>query len=294
MEGEFLGQPKSVIIAATEDAWDYTIVPRLVAARADLDRVHRVDVVEVQGFDSALVLPSDLHSLEEQARAVDALLVILDPLLSRLDSALDSYKDADVRRALEPLTASAARMKAVWLGLIHVNKNAGTDPLNSVMASRAFGAVARAILYAMRSPDFDQDRTYLLGEPKNNLGRSDLPTFTYQIEPEHVGQDDDGLDIWTCRVRWTGESSLSIHQALVAAGESSDSRHATADATAWLSDYLADAGGKADSAVIKKAAVEDGHATRTLQRARQDLHLVVTKEGFPRKTFWELPKSVTK
>jgi hypothetical protein len=34
-------------------------------------------------------------------REVDAVLLILDPLLSRLDDRLDTHKDADVRHALE-------------------------------------------------------------------------------------------------------------------------------------------------------------------------------------------------
>jgi hypothetical protein len=43
------------------------------------------------------------------AREVDAVLLILDPLLSRLDDRLDTHKDADVRRALEPLVALAEK-----------------------------------------------------------------------------------------------------------------------------------------------------------------------------------------
>jgi len=71
---------------------------------------------------------------------VDAALILLDPLLSRLDSSLDSHKDAEVRIALEPLVALADRSAAAVLGLIHVNKSGGQDPLDIVMGSRAFAA----------------------------------------------------------------------------------------------------------------------------------------------------------
>ena len=57
------GTPRAVIVAATEDSWAHTIVPRLMAAGADLDRVYRVDVVTVEGTDSALSLPGDLVAL---------------------------------------------------------------------------------------------------------------------------------------------------------------------------------------------------------------------------------------
>jgi hypothetical protein len=41
LPGEFYGEPKSVLVAAAEDSWSQTIVPRLIAADADLDRVFR-------------------------------------------------------------------------------------------------------------------------------------------------------------------------------------------------------------------------------------------------------------
>ena len=47
---------------------------------------------------------------------------MFDPLLSRLDSALDTHKDASVRQALEPLAAMAERLDAALIGLIHVSK----------------------------------------------------------------------------------------------------------------------------------------------------------------------------
>ena len=139
IRGIYYGTPKPVIIAATEDSWEYTIVPRLLAARADLDLVYRVKVTVVDGLETTLVLPSDLGALEDQARQVGAAFVLLDPLLSRLDAALDSYNDAEVRQALEPLAAVAERLTAAFLGVAHVNKTSGTDPLNAIMGSRAFG-----------------------------------------------------------------------------------------------------------------------------------------------------------
>src|SRR6188474_2019635 len=38
LPGACHGCPRSVIVAATEDSWEHTIVPRLVAAGADLNR----------------------------------------------------------------------------------------------------------------------------------------------------------------------------------------------------------------------------------------------------------------
>ena len=81
-------------------------------------------------------------------REVGAALILLDPLMSRLDAKLDTHKDAEVRLALEPLVSIANSTGAAILGLIHLNKSLSTDPLTMLMGSRAFAAVARAVLFA--------------------------------------------------------------------------------------------------------------------------------------------------
>ena len=84
LPGVYAGEPRAVIVAATEDSWSHTIVPRLMAAGADLDLVFRADVTVSDGFDSQLVLPADLGELEASVSEVRAALILFDPLLSRL------------------------------------------------------------------------------------------------------------------------------------------------------------------------------------------------------------------
>ena len=130
-------------MCATEDSWEHTITPRLMAADADLELVYRVDVVTSDGAPGGLTLPADTVTMEAQLREVGAVLLLLDPLMSRLEAALDTHKDSEVRQALEPLTALADRSGVAVLGLIHVNKSRTNDPLSSLMGSRAFAAVSR-------------------------------------------------------------------------------------------------------------------------------------------------------
>ena len=72
LKGVYFGQPRSVLVAATEDSWEHTIVPRLMAAGADLTRVYRVDVVAPDGVPLTLSLPVDVTAMEQRARDVDA------------------------------------------------------------------------------------------------------------------------------------------------------------------------------------------------------------------------------
>lgn len=278
--------PRAVIVCATEDSWEHTIVPRLMAAGADLARVFRVDAMSPGGSEAAVQLPTDLTELERVVKEVGAALLILDPLLSRLSADLDSHKDGEVRQALEPLVTLAGRVDACVLGLIHVNKGDSTDALTMLMGSRAFAAVARSVLFAMVDPADEERR--LLGTPKNNLGRTDLPTLAFRIDGVIVATTTEGA-VWTGRLEWLGESERSIRDAIEASTERSESKTATTEAAAWLSDYLvSQTDGRADSASIKRAANQAGHSIDAVKRARHRLNVASVNVGFPRRTYWSL------
>ena len=283
LPGAFFGTPKPVIVCATEDSWAHTIVPRLMAAGADLDLVYRVDVVSQSGTDVALSLPVDLKELEALVVDVGAALVILDPLLSRLASNLDTHKDAEVRQALEPLSRLADAARCTVLGLIHVNKSVGGDLLTSVMASRAFTAVARGVLFVLRDPDDEARR--LVGVGKNNLGRVDLPTLGFTIREVKVADSPEG-DVMTGQLVWGEASAMTIAEAAEAAAEASGDTTATSEAADWLSDYMVTQNGMAESAKIKAEGRKAGHSPDALQRARKKLKLESKPHGFPRQTTW--------
>jgi hypothetical protein len=284
LKGVYLNVPRSVIVAATEDSWAHTIVPRLMAASADRDHVFRVDVSTAEHAETGLSLPSDLTALRQEITKTQAALILLDPLLSRLAPALDTHKDADVRRAMEPLAALADQSGACVLALIHVNKSTSADPLTTVMASRAFAAVARAVLFVAVDPDDPGAR--LLGQEKNNLGRMDLPTLAFRIVGAKVADSAEG-PIWTGRLEWRGESDRTIRDAIQATTDpGAGNRTATSEAADWLSDYLASEGGTAESSKAKAAGRQAGHSESKLKAAMRKIRVTVDSRGFPRRTYW--------
>lgn len=282
------GTPKPVLIAATEDSWEHTIVPRLMAAKANLNIVYRVDV-DFDGAPGVLTLPSDLIRLAQAVTDSGAALILLDPLMSRLDARLDSHKDAEVRQALEPLTRIADETACAILGIIHVNKTSGSDPLTTLMGSRAFAAVARAVLFVARDPDEDHIR--LLGQPKNNLGRTDLPTLRFEIVDTLAATTEEG-DIRVGKLSWAGETEMTIADAIDAGAGTKDERTAILEASDWLNDYLTMKGGADESKAVKEAARKEGHSDRTLGRARQKIGVIAEPHGMPRKTYWKLPTAL--
>lgn len=284
LPGESQGRPRGVLIAATEDSWEHTIVPRLMVANADLGRVFRVEVRTADDIHMGLSLPDDIHALEQAAHQTDAGLLLLDPLMSRLGDQ-DTHKDSEVRKALEPLVAVANTTGMAVLGLMHHNKSGSTDPLQLVMGSKAFTAVARSVHTVVTDPDDDTEQRKLFGTPKNNLGRTDLPTLTFTIESAAVHTAEGTA--WTGRVLWGDDLTESIGSVMGRAADETD-KTATGEAAGWLLDFLTMKAPVA-SAMVKAEGAKVGHSPDALKRARQRIRAVVTSAGFPRVTYWDLP-----
>ena len=132
LDGAHLGTPKVCLVAATEDSWEHTIIPRLIVAGADLDLIYRVDVITDIGAELSISLPVDLASLEREIVEHGVAVVSIDPLLGVVHATLDTHKDRDVRQALDPLAQLAHNTGCVVLGNAHYTK-AGSDPLQSII-----------------------------------------------------------------------------------------------------------------------------------------------------------------
>ena len=226
LPGDLSGQSRSVVISATEDAWAETVVPRLLACGADLDRVFRIEAVTPEGLPESVKLPEDLAELERLIKAEGVVLLLLDPLMGSVSGKLDSHKDHEVRIALEPLSRLAADCQVSIIGLIHENKGKAADLLDRIMASKAFAAVARGVLYAAREdkiPTADEFELageprehFLFGQPKNNLAAKVPWTERYHIEGVRVGYDEEqGRAITGSRIVWDGKAEGSVQDIVI-------------------------------------------------------------------------------
>lgn len=160
------------------------------------------------------------------------------------------------------------------------------DALNSIMGSRAFGSVARAVLMAVKNPD---DGICTFGLAKNNLGPKEQPAYHYQIVGEKVADTDEG-EVWTGKVDWQGDSDRTVDEVIYALSEGGmDGMSAVDEAAGWLEDYLQSVGGAKASSIVKGAGAAQGHSDRNLKRAAAKLKIKFEAEGFPRTTIWSLP-----
>jgi hypothetical protein len=146
------------------------------------------------------------------------------------------------------------------------------------------------VLFAVKDPEDEARR--ILGNVKNNLGRSDLPTFNYRIVGELVAETDDG-PVWTGKVDWIGKSDRSIRDVLVDVHDAGrETMQPGDDPVGWLFDYLKSEGWSKASASVKRAGKEAGFSSDILNRSAKKLGVEFTSEGFPRTTIWTLPQSL--
>jgi AAA domain-containing protein/LAGLIDADG DNA endonuclease family protein len=203
LPGVWDGTKRAVLYAATEDSWEHTIAPRMLAAGADMDLVYRVDVQVVEGKYGKLLLPTDVMELTTAALDVEAAALMCDPVISVLADRINTFKAQELRSALEPLRMAAEHAGMAVAGLVHFNKGKDTDVLTSVSGSRAWTEVARAVVAIAKDPDADE-YTCVVSQVKNNLGRSDLPHLAYTIGSATV-ETHDGGETEVGRLRWTSD-----------------------------------------------------------------------------------------
>lgn len=301
LPGDWFGVPRSVVIAATEDAWEQTIQPRLVAADADLTRVARVDIAESDGVMRGMSLVQDVAALREGCERYDVSLILLDPLLSTVGGSLDTHKDSDVRKALEPLSRLAGDLQLTVIGLIHQNKSTGSDILTRLMGSRAFSAVARAVLLCAEEAedepeedDFgsvgDTERAFVFGQLKSNLGPKVMASIRYRIVGVVTGTDYElGKPIRSSKIEM--EPVLlpnNVTESVADEAPKRKSREAPAGRAAgqWLLDYLAE-NGTSPAALVVDVAKEAGHSPATVQRARKAMGIEPSRvDGI---SYWSAP-----
>jgi hypothetical protein len=280
-------QAGAVAIWSGEDDPADTLLPRLLAAGADPSRVHFVAAVEDGDGTRPFAPAEDMPALSEALSALPdpPALLIVDPVVSAV--AGDSHKNAEVRRALQPLVDLGQRHRCAVLGISHFSKGtAGRDPTERVTGSLGFGALARVVMATAKRSDEDGGGR-MLARAKSNLG-PDGGGYVYDLEPcEPVP------GIVTTRVVW-GDALDGTARELLASAEATaddDERTAMDEAREFLLTELA--AGPMAAKDVYKAARECGIAERTLKRAKSALGVTAEKAAFRAGWRWALPAKET-
>jgi len=267
-DGQLHAGPWPVIMVSAEDDMEDTIVPRLIAAGAHLERVTLVPhgSTPERPFEFA----TDLAGLERYALSVGARIVIFDPLAAFMSAGTDTHNDMQVRHALYPLKTLAVRTRAAVIAVRHLNKGGqGTKAIYRGNGSIAFSGAARAGFMVGADPENPPSRIF--ANVKTNLSHKP-PSLRYEIESS---PDDSPY------IAWKGISDVSAQDALDGprryASNSEDEEIASKRRVRqyeieFLTDLLAD--GPMTWNEIVALGKEDGFNEIGLRRARADAGLI--------------------
>jgi AAA domain len=269
LPGVFYGEPVNVALLTPEDDPSRTVRPRLDAAGADTSRVFDVKMRKDK-FDAGVSLPDDTAAIAQKLIDSDVRIMISDPLAAMLDPKRNSWKDTDVRSALEPLIAVCAEHDITWIGTLHTNKASSTDARQRGMGTVGWRQVARASFLIGLDPDDptgDQGGRRCIAHDKHNLGPW-TPTLRFALDTVTV--DIAGVEQPMVRAVLGEECDVTKGQILAAEqGFENISDRKADNALTWLRQQL-EAGPRAVKA-LKDAAEKAGHSWRTIERAKSEL-----------------------
>jgi AAA domain len=285
LPGAFFGTPVPVLVAASEDAIKSVILPRLIVAGADLDLVHFLSVQITDGEDvteGSIELPADVMGLGEEAKGKGAKWIVADPLISKMEDWVDTWKASEVRRALEPYGRMIEEYEIASTGVMHLNRVQSKNPMRRVAESKAFHEFARSACILGLDPDDPDERgdRRVLAFEKSNLTTGHRPTHRLRIEGKTIEYKGKIANPGLMHVDDGGECDFSPADVLAAEDIDARSSGPTKKALAVqiLRKLAATNSGTVDPEIAKAAIEGAGISESTLRDARKELGVVVQPE----------------
>lgn len=283
-DGSLCSEPGNALIWSSEDDPADTLVPRLAAAGADLNRVHIIQGrTNAQGDADPFDPANDIALLRATANEIGGVsLLMLDPIVSAVKG--DMHKANDVRRALQGVVDFAEQNLCAVVGISHFAKGgAGSSPADRVIGSQAFSALARTVLVAAKQEDSD---VRVLARAKSNIG-TDEGGVSYTIEPCIIG---DGIE--ATRVLWGDAIEGSAREILGDVETTDEERLDDSDDPAEALRRILSAG-PLTGKDAKRLMTGNGYTQKQIRNARERLSVVTARSGFGGETVvsWSLPQA---
>ncbi len=291
----FLGgqarEPAQVMVLSDEDGVADTLLPRLLAAGADVDAAIRLRFKTHGILRLPELNPDEVALVEKVIVERGVRLVVLDPVADLIPDKIDADTQRSVRRVLALLRGLAERTGAAVICVIHLNKNSlSGNALHRSIGSIAYSAVARSVLLVARDPAGGERRVLARAKCTN---APPVKSITFDIITDYV-DDSEGGEIETQRIVWGGESDLAADD-LLAPPEDKKKETEIGRAVDFLKKALA--GGPRLQTEVEDEAVNGELISRpTLRRAKVKLG-VISKQQLGVKNgpwMWALPNSPEK
>lgn len=264
----------NVLILAAEDHKQYSIVPRLIAAGADLSNIHIVDSAvdsKTQQRERLICLDEDMHLLEQSLNTIGNIrLIIIDPITAYLGRLRENYA-AEIRSFILGLTRLAVRKRCAIVLNTHTRKTGDSDhtsAIDSIMGSSAWTNTPRMI--HLVTQDHEDETLFRFTTPKANVKRG--APLAYRLKPIFLQENEETIE--TSAIEWQA-NIIPITPDEAISRKLFDEKNAVQEAKEFILNSLAF--GCKESSFMHAKAEQLGISSATLKRARQQLN----KSGSP-------------
>ena len=288
-DGSRSREPGNVIMLTAEDTLATTVKPRLIAAGANLERVHFLDCIKTNDKEHYFLLSDHLDALEKKINEIGNVpLITIDPITA-YQGKINSSSATDVRGQLGPLKGLAARTNVAISSITHPPKRPGEHWVSQFIGSQAYIAAARighVCVLQVRWDDHgnkiavskDEQRVFYIST-KGNLMRMTPRTLVFRRQEKTI---EGGIK--TACIAWEKCAiNFTVDEALAAAKPPPR----TARIDNWLQQQLAE--GPLPQQAIMEAGTRAGFSEDQLIHAKKRLGIKPHKGGLQEGWYWSLP-----
>lgn len=283
----------AIILAAEDDAAD-TIIPRLMAAGADMEKIGIMpSMVKTKKNGQRMVnIATDLDMIEDaiHTKFPDTRVLVIDTINSYLGGT-DSFRDSEVRGALGPLKEWCEKNEIAGLIVTHFRKagSAGQGrAMDQVMGSLAFVGLARSVWCFIPEINAEGEPTgrKLMARIKQNIS-APVDALAYKF----VGVELGGR-ISAPKIEW-GETVIGAADDLMRTegrGMSGDKKSTRPSMTAACQVFLLNelVGGPRLAMEVRKAAIDAGYTEKQVKTAKLKSGIESFKEEGDVRWWWRI------
>jgi hypothetical protein len=282
-------EPASVIMITAEDCLDQEVVPRLIAAGADLNKVQFLKCIKTDDKARQFLLSEDLETLKQcLAEIKDVGLITIDPITAFMGGKVDAHKVTEVRSQLGPLKDFAEENNISVSTITHPPKSSSQRAIDQFIGSQAFIAACRIGHLMVGEMDEDGIPTgrVLFTHAKHNASEKKL-TLAFKQNVMTVGQDPHThKPIIAPYVIWDEHSvPITADGAMAAASGREDTDQKK------VKDFLRGILASSDPVPYKNIedeAEQQGFTTKQLKTAKKKLGIISHKDGMDGPWTWQL------
>jgi hypothetical protein len=184
LPGDFHGSKRKVAVIQVEDDAGQEVIPRFLAAGADLSYVMFPAVMTEDGPEEAFVdLSRDRARLVDWIRSEGIAAIVIDPITAFFGSkSIDNTQD--VRTVLHPLVRAVARTDTGLIVVSHQNKDSLGSIRERLSGSTAFDALARSVWGFAR--DEANSKSVMTELKPSLLNTQENPVLSYEYTFDRV------------------------------------------------------------------------------------------------------------